>query len=322
MQNMKEIFQKTYFYHVLAWLSVGLMIFGLSTPSALIPLTLFISIMGGAYVGLFLHSYFFEGKKPVVFFAMLFVTPLLFAHIFEMIVSSLGMELLMGYFQNYMNFLLVMGVAIGLRYLKRGTIDHLLLQEAREKLLESELENLKSQLHPHFLFNTLNNMYALNLKDAERGSEMILALSDLLRYQLETQRKQKVSIQQEIEFIENYLSLERLRLTKDNEIEFKVNVRNPALKIAPSLFMPFIENAVKYGVMAGSVSQITMELEQKENVISFRAENPIFKDKKVVSTGKGLDNIKRRLELLYPGKHRLEIRNNGEQFVVALEVSL
>jgi sensor histidine kinase YesM len=330
---MKNLLQKRWFYHSISWTLFFLLIWSsyqgtASNPepvweklSRILPILVFMMI--SAYSSLFIHQRWFSKRNYVFFIGAFFILPALWSLIFTNLIFVLfGAELHSGFFQNYANFLVISSMAIGLRYLKRGTIDQYFLQEAKAQLLEHELNALKSQLNPHFLFNTLNNIYGTNLKNPEKGSEMILSLSELFRYQLESQKKDNVKLDDEIRFLNDYIELERLRLTSRNSINVNIELERPETLVAPMLFLPFIENAVKYGTYPSRNAVILIELKQNGKHISFRCDNPIFPDKQVVSTQTGLQNVKRRLEILYPGKHQLEILKTNSTYSVQLNLEL
>lgn len=206
----------------------------------------------------------------------------------------------------------------------KGIVLQLQFEKIKRKQVEAELKLLQSQVNPHFLFNTLNNIYAQNLEHHEEANEMVLQLADLMRYQIESAKKNEVSIQDEIEFIENYLALEKKRLTARIKTSFQVEIdNNLQLNIPPMLFIPFIENAYKHGIGAESTSFIHIYLQIKSNLILFKIENSIsLKKQNIKSTNTGLANIKKRLNLLFPEKHQLNITTDNQIYHVQLEIKI
>lgn len=200
-------------------------------------------------------------------------------------------------------------------------------QELHSRTLQSELNFLKSQINPHFLFNTLNNLYALTLKKSDLAPEIVLKLSEMMRYMLYECNEREVPLQKEVNYIQNYLELEKLRQGNRFEIDFVVQGSIGNQKIAPLLFIPFIENSFKHGlsnqIKEGFVN-IMMLIEAEE--VSMSIENskaptlPSPNRKK--SGGIGLVNVRRRLNLLYPGKYELDIENNPNTYKVNLTVEL
>lgn len=200
-----------------------------------------------------------------------------------------------------------------------------LLKLQKEKL-QLELNALKSQVNPHFLFNTLNNLYSLTLKNSEKSSEVVLKLSDIMRYVLYQSNEYKVPLQKELEFIQNYVALQKIRYTDNYTIDFKINGYVNGQIVAPLLLIDFIENAFKHGLDRrfndGEV-QIAITIDNHD--FDFRVKNSKghSEDGSINKTnGIGLNNIKRRLELMYPGNYALNIKDDNENFEVNLKLQL
>lgn len=199
-------------------------------------------------------------------------------------------------------------------------------QKTELKLKEANLKLLQSQIHPHFLFNMLNNLYGLVNDDVKSSREIIVKLSELLDYMLYKCDKPRVNLSDEIIFIENYIELERVR----HDENFNVNTSFPdnlSLKIAPLILFPFVENAFKHGFHDPQKNSITIKLEVKEDQLIFTCENSITKvhnDKYLKQEGRGigLRNIKERLELIYYDKYKLNISELENIFKVSLEIYL
>ena len=186
--------------------------------------------------------------------------------------------------------------------------------------LETELKFLKSQINPHFLFNALNNIYTLTYLEDEAAPDMILKLSDMLRYILYDCTSEAVPIEKEINYLKNYVELQRLKMD-DLLIQMAIDDFDPQVSIAPMLLIPFIENSFKHSKVEDTQhGWIKLRLWSEEQQIHFRIANskpqqPFAKDK---VGGIGLQNVRRRLELLYPGKHHLTIHNTDQSFEVRL----
>nr|WP_321224447.1 sensor histidine kinase [uncultured Psychroserpens sp.] len=189
------------------------------------------------------------------------------------------------------------------------------------KLKEQELNYLKMQIHPHFLFNTLNTMYGLALKKAEQTPDMILKLSNLLDYLLYQTEKPIVPISEEIEHIKDYIALEKMRFNDTLAINMIVNLESKNLTIAPMLLLPFIENSFKHGSITNGILNIDIELTAGLDQVHFRIKNSKSQSKSS-QNGIGLENIKKRLELLYPKKHDITIHNDGDTFEVDLHLNI
>lgn len=193
--------------------------------------------------------------------------------------------------------------------------------------MKSELDFLRSQINPHFLFNTLNSLYALTLKKDDRAPTIVLQLSDMMRYMLYESNEQKVTLSKEIEYIKNYLELEKLRHGGNVDIEFELIGEVKDQKITPLLFIPFIENCFKHGVNKSvDKSFVKLRLKIEQSKIWFTILNSIPTDIVPLEGdqvgGIGLSNIKRRLKLLYPGDHHLEIRDLDKEYIVNLTLFL
>ncbi|MDY8136077.1 sensor histidine kinase [Aquimarina sp. 2201CG5-10] len=197
--------------------------------------------------------------------------------------------------------------------------------DEKEKLQkEMELNYLKEQVNPHFLFNSLNSIYSLSRQQSSETSDVVMQLSELMRYQLESSKKDTVLLKEELEFIENYLLLEEKRLSKRCTIEFTIDGDVLGLKISPMLLIPFVENAIKHGAQStNEQSTIIVSATIKNTTLHFCVDNS--KPHKVSlskRTGLGLENVRRRLNLLYPNSYLLEIDDKEEKYHVNLSIDL
>ena len=189
--------------------------------------------------------------------------------------------------------------------------------ETQLKLKEQELNYLKMQIHPHFLFNTLNTMYGFALKKADETPEMILKLSNLLDYLLYQIDKPFVLLKDDINHIEDYIALEKMRFNETLDIAFETeNILNTA-KIAPMLLLPFIENSFKHGAIKNGLLYVKIKLACKEKNIYFSIENTSSNSDNS-SNGLGLENLQKRLTLLYKDSYKLNIANDNNLFKVTL----
>ena len=188
-----------------------------------------------------------------------------------------------------------------------------------------EKKFLTAQLNPHFLFNTLNNLYGLSIKKDDCAPEVILNLSDIMSYTLYESNNEKVSVGKELDFIKNYIELERMRYAAGKNIQFHFPEEQElfGLFIAPLLTFTFIENAFKYGLKSNEEQFISLEIKIEDNVFYFDLENDVeaeVKDKEF--GGIGITNASKRLQLLYPDKHQLNIENSDTKFKVSLKIDL
>lgn len=190
---------------------------------------------------------------------------------------------------------------------------------------ENELQLLKQQLDPHFLFNTLNYLYGTALREkAESTAEGIEVMAGMMRYSVEGMQETFVPVAAEISFIEQYLYLQRVRLTEKNSNGVKVNIQvaDRNFVIAPMLLIPFIENAFKHGVSAEQPVDIVIDITLTANKLTMKLSNAIHSANVVEGTNSGLHITKRRLELLYPNKHKLEISTDNDVYNVVLGLTL
>ncbi|MBE9598617.1 sensor histidine kinase [Pedobacter sp. MC2016-24] len=188
-----------------------------------------------------------------------------------------------------------------------------------------EKDFLKAQLNPHFLFNTLNNLYSLSLKKDDLVPEVILNLSDTMSYTLYESNTEKVPLSKEMEFIKNYLELEKMRYTGDKNIQFEFpsNSACAGFYIAPLLTFTFIENAFKYGLKSKIGALFRLSIKMEKRCFCFEIENDFDPSlTKGDFGGIGLENAKKRLQLLYPNKHELQIQHTANSFKVSLQIDL
>lgn len=191
--------------------------------------------------------------------------------------------------------------------------------------LNAEMDLLKSQINPHFLFNTLNSIYSQAHARSENTEYSILKLSELLRYVLYDSSSREVSLESDVQYIRNYIELQRLRLSNRITIDFKVQGDLNELKIAPMLLISFIENAFKHGISYSQASTIVIHLLIENKQLRMEVINPIVESDKTESgdrCGLGIPNVTRRLEILYPGRHQLSVRRENDKHYVQLNLKL
>ena len=199
------------------------------------------------------------------------------------------------------------GIALLVHHVRRSLVVKRQLKEEQQKRTEAELEWLKNQLNPHFLFNTLNNISSLVQIDADKAQDAIAQLSDLLRYAMYESRHETVPIQGEVEFMRNYISLMELRCNDKTEVTTTFDVQKN-MEIAPLLFISLIENAFKHGVSSSRPSKIDIRLLQNDDELMFICDNTNYPkdDADRSGSGIGLENTRRRLELIYKGHYDWE----------------
>lgn len=201
---------------------------------------------------------------------------------------------------------------------------HRSLQLQKENT-EAQLQLLTAQVHPHFLFNTLNNVYSKTQKESPEGSQMIMGLSDLLRYVLYEGRKSLVPLDKELQMILEYINLEKIRYGNKLDLHYLVTDKTKDIYIAPLLLLPFVENCFKHGTSSMLQNPwINLTIEIKDTTLVMKLMNGKTNTNEIVprNQGIGIDNVRQRLELLYKHKHELQIREEEEVFIVDLKIEL
>ncbi|MCU4163290.1 sensor histidine kinase [Carboxylicivirga caseinilyticus] len=189
------------------------------------------------------------------------------------------------------------------------------------QLKEQELQYLKQQIHPHFLFNTLNTIYGLAIKQSEHTPEVILRLSNLLDYILYQIHQAEVPLKEEIAHIEEYIELERIRFKDHLKVNFNKAINGDSIKTAPMLLIPFIENAFKHGEIVNGFLTINIHIELKQSQLVFKVANSIREYDELKHEGIGLNNIRKRLDLHYSNNYKLLIQPENQWFIAELTIN-
>ncbi|UCS92570.1 histidine kinase [Echinicola marina] len=219
------------------------------------------------------------------------------------------------------NILLFVSVILFSILLK--TSDRLLLSEKSKH--DAELGSLKSQIQPHFLFNTLNSIYVMAIREQSLNTaNSILKLSGLMRFVVSETGRKYVSLEKELAYLNDYIELQKLRLDKKVKLNYMVENKGEGCKIAPLLLMPFIENAFKHGVNPDEDSKINIYIRVEGKLLEMLVENNKVKVllEEHETSGQGIQNTMERLELIYPKKHQLTIKETPQQYRVALSINL
>jgi hypothetical protein len=199
-------------------------------------------------------------------------------------------------------------------------------EQQREALkvenLNAELKFLKSQINPHFLFNCLNTIYSLAHKHSAQTEHAIVKLSTIMRYMIYESNEDKVQLQQELQYLEDYIDIQRLRMPDDIVVDYAVQGTPIGLRIEPMLLVPFVENAFKHGISYAEPSFIAIAVAIEKNQVRLVVENSLFRQRVAEKGGIGLQNVRKRLELLYTEDHELEITEAENQFIVDLKIVL
>ena len=189
----------------------------------------------------------------------------------------------------------------------------------KKGLANIELLHLQSQVNPHFFFNTLNNLYGLIDQDTKKAKDMVLRLSDMMRYSIYDGQKEFVRLEEELEYVKNYIELHKARYHKATDIKLHHHIQNEEIKVMPLLFIILLENAFKHGVEnLRENAYVHINLVGGENEIIFTIENNFDPEEQVVEGGIGLKNLKRRLDLVYKKRHKLSISSVNDIYKVQL----
>lgn len=210
--------------------------------------------------------------------------------------------------RNVIIYLGVIGLAVAVRMTERWYRDEKKRDEMEKAATEAELVALKSQVNPHFLFNTLNNIYSLIQIDQDKAQEAVHDLSGMLRYVLYDSEKPSVPLSKETGFLKDYIKLMSMRCSSNVSLDVSLPETDSDKQVAPLLFIPLVENAFKHGISTSEPSSIKIELKEEGEYVSFLVENTSFpkNDSDRSGSGIGVKNLQRRLDMLYPGQHSFE----------------
>lgn len=273
---------------------------------------------------------FFEKRKYLIYLFSVMVTVLLGVGFYFLLFNHWIDHIFPGYyfiayysFWDISLFFIIYLSVSGLLHLARGWFQ---LQELEKEKTSAELKALKSQLNPHFLFNSLNNIYSLSRKKSPLVPEIIVKLSDLMRHIIYESDVEFIPLENEVEMVKNYIELQNLRSPDPTRVKMEITGDMKGKKITPLLFLPFVENSFKHGLKGSTYDpyvRIKIESTAKVlyfNIVNKKGENIELADSKY--KGIGIENVKKRLELMYPGKHSLVISDNGDKFEVNLQIQM
>lgn len=198
------------------------------------------------------------------------------------------------------------------------------IKQTEQEKLSAQIASLKSQINPHFLFNTLNNIYATAIDTSPRAADMVDKLSEMMRYTMKDTQQDFVLLEDEINYIDNFIELQKVRLDRSVKLEYSSLENIPNLQIAPMLLIPFVENAFKHGVNSEQKSHIKIAMKMSKAEFQINVINNKVSVQRDISEGSGLgiENTKHRLNLIYPSKHLLIINESQKEFFVSLHINL
>jgi two-component system LytT family sensor kinase len=225
---------------------------------------------------------------------------------------------------NFFSTLWYLGLMLALKLSMDWYTQQLIIQKITVEKLNAEVNFLRAQVNPHFLFNILNNLYALTLKKSAQAPDVVLKLSEMMEYMLYDSTDTRVSLEKELAYLKNYIELEKLKFIDDTAIDINITAEPDGHEIAPFLLLPLVENAFKHGLSKQTEdSWLRVNISLKETALTIIIENtkpPLVINKS--KGGIGLVNLQKRLELLYPARHILEFTNKKDTFTAKLAIEL
>lgn len=325
--------------HILAWILIAILPFVFPGRSSMFKYD-FIVTWGVSLtlsIGVFYIYYGFVFKRYLKQDALL---KFVFISL-SVLAGYIGFELVFGYLANqtigyrehngYRDIIIrkifsntfIIGAALFVSMVENWLRAQKYQQAIERERLESELKMLKFQVNPHFLFNTLNNIHTLVYKKSERAPEAILKLSSLMRYMLYETDGNRVSLAKELEYLQNFVELQKLRLAGNQQVAFIVEGDPNGYEIAPLLLVSFIENAFKHGARASQDTLIEIVITIANGTLTFSCTNDFWDNSKSeVNSGIGQANVKKRLELMYRGRYQLSVNTTNDKYSVNLTLSL
>jgi two-component system, LytTR family, sensor kinase len=339
--RLSAIFRNKWVYHLTFWIVYYLFVcvafysaYDMRNLTFFIQLASFMPISAVlVYINIYLliprlltrKKYFYYGLSLILaLFATSFADQLLktfYTQPGSMLFSYTAGLTLKKLFSESVGLFYLTGFTTGIKFTKDWIQNQQLMKEKEKQYLETELNFLKTQIHPHFFFNTLNNLYSLTLKKSDQAPEVVLKLSALMSYMLYESNTSKVSLSKEIGYLQNYLDLEKLRFGQRLSVLFEMEGQIDEVSIPPMILILFVENSFKHGVK-NNIHNILIEISLKVEgaFLLFGIKNPIGENVSKENTGIGLKNARRRLELLYGNNHELDISEKDNKFIVSLKM--
>ncbi|MEO8762835.1 MAG: histidine kinase [Ginsengibacter sp.] len=335
------LFNKRWLYHTVFWILYYFFICLVFYNAYLVrdflffvQVSLFMPVsIALVYLNFYILIPYFLYRKKYLYYTLLFSLSLLAASFCDQLLKDfyihMGAKLFTysaGYtfqslFSESISLFYLSGFTTAVKLSKNWIQNQQLMKEKEKQYLETELNFLKSQIQPHFFFNTLNNLYSLTLKKSDLAPEVVLKLSALMSYMLYESNAPKVPLTKEVTYLQNYLDLEKLRFGQRLSITFEIEGQIEDVCIPPMILILFLENSFKHGVK-NNLSKIHIEISLlvQEGFLFFSVKNPFDKNALPGTTGIGLKNARRRLELLYGNNYQLGLLEEQNEFVVSLKI--
>lgn len=272
-------------------------------------------------------------KKKYLLFTFLTLLTFQTGYFFQQWIYSDGLNQVIKIYTNF-NYSRFLDIVVNtFTFVMLGTVGHFTMllhkwfkaqkaiAEIENSRLEMELQSLKNQISPHFLFNTLNNLYVLSKTKSDLTSESIMHLSDIIKYQMNSSKKKHVAMIEEIEYLKSLLHLEKIR--KDElQVKFNTNIISKDQLIQPMIFSPLIENAIKHGSQKSNNCTINIDIVSNYFSIILMVENSISVNGDNCEIGSGLENLKRRLEISYKNRYELSFKKTSNKFFAKLKIDV
>ncbi|WP_255563244.1 MULTISPECIES: sensor histidine kinase [Mucilaginibacter] len=330
------------FWHIVSWICVIAFFASIArysgkmTPKA-------VAVVFGLYgiinISVFYVNYLvfiprFLNRKQYKLFALSIITTLvvygLVKYGFGLIFSDIILDRMkgesLGFWKYFLNTFFITLIFLFLSTVLKFTIDWFLNERVQRDLenqrLTAELSFLKSQINPHFLFNSLNSIYSLAYQKSDTTPEAILKLSEIMRYMLYECNDNKVDLSKELQYLQNYIDLQKIRFGNKAFINFEVLGEVTNQQIVPLMLISFIENAFKHGIANDPHQPIVLRINVEDGRLFFFIQNKKHSHNRDAIGGIGLPNVRRRLDLLYPGKYNLEIRDEADTYTCQLSLVL
>ncbi len=312
------------FWIILTALLVGIIERSLS-ESLEVVLTLIVPHVIPVFIISALFDVFFIRKRIFLFFIitipLCYFTGLLINQWFYLVMGDANIHV-----NNEVLIFFFAIMFIGFRYIRIAISQQILLKEEENKRVVAELQYLRSQLNPHFLFNALNSIYSLILSQSDKAGDATLALSDLMRFHIDLSGKQLIDLSNEIEMIKHYIAFEKLKLENRCDIQFDIKGNPAGFNIPPLLFMPFVENAFKHGISSTPESNfVDVKLIIENNNIEFEISNSVAEkqnSKQDSEIKTGIDNTLKRLQLHYKNNYNFNASENNKVHLVKLKINI
>lgn len=333
---------RTAFLHICVWLAVLLLFIYVSSRNGAVKDAIVIFLYFGLVnIAIFYINYLYIlpnylNSRRYLGCTLSIILLVLFSACVKYAIASIFSEIILvqgrnqDYYVSFWEYLFVATITgtffVFISTAYKFTVDWFLNEKIRKTLenekLSTELAFLRSQINPHFLFNSLNNIYSLAYQQSEKTPEAILKLSEIMRYMLEDSNEPTVPLNREIRYLKNYIELQTLRFKNGAFVQFHIKAKEEGIQIIPLILIAFVENAFKHGIVSDADHPVKIDLQVQHDLVIFEVWNLKSAQNKDTTGGIGLSNVKRRLELLYAGRYELLIDETISTYYCKLALHL